>query len=110
MKILFTADIHAHPGHLERLAREALSRKIDVLIIGGDIVPHYLPQANALGLLDAQAVYLENILIPTLKQLKTGRDIRIYLDMSNDDFAANRHILENCQGRLIELLHLQSMR
>jgi len=107
MKILFAADIHAHSGHLEQLAQEALGRNIDVLIIGGDIVPHYLPQAHALGLLDAQAVYLENILIPTLKQLKAGRDIRIYLDMSNDDFAANRHILENCQGKLLELLHLQ---
>jgi len=107
MRILFVADIHAHPTHLERLIQEALSRKIDVLIIGGDIVPHYLPQAHALGLLDAQAVYLENILIPALKQLKTRRDIRIYLDMSNDDFAGNRHILESCQGKVIELLHLQ---
>ena len=110
MKILFCADIHAHPSHLEQLAQEALAYCPDALIIGGDIVPHHLPQAQALGLLDAQAVYLENTLVPTLKRLKARRNMGIYLDLSNDDFAGNRHILEHYQGRLLELLHMQKHR
>lgn len=107
MKILFTADIHAHPSHLEQLCQEAGRRRIDALIIGGDIVPHSLPQAHVLGLLNAQAAYLENTLIPALQQIKAQQDIGIYLDLSNDDFAANRHILEHYQGRLLHLLHMQ---
>jgi Icc-related predicted phosphoesterase len=55
MKIFFTTDIHAHPSLLEQLVREVGRHRIDALIIGGDIVPHSLPQARALGLLDAQA-------------------------------------------------------
>jgi uncharacterized protein len=107
MKILFTADIHAHPSLLGQLCREVERHCIEALIIGGDIVPHSLPQAQALGLLDAQAAYLENTLIPALKQIKGQRDIPIYLDLSNDDFAANRHILEHYQGKLLHLLHMQ---
>lgn len=107
MKILFTADIHAHPSLLEQLCQEAGRRRIDALIIGGDIVPHSLPQAKALGLLGAQATYLENILIPALQRIKARHGMDIYLDLSNDDFAANRHILEHYQGRLLHLLHMQ---
>jgi Icc-related predicted phosphoesterase len=107
MKILFTTDIHAHPSLLEELIRAAGRYRIDALIIGGDIVPHSLPQARALGLLDAQAAYLESTLIPALQRIKTQQDMDIYLDLSNDDFAANRHILEHYQGRLLHLLHMQ---
>lgn len=107
MKILFTADIHAHPSLLEQLCRQVWRHNIEALIIGGDIVPHTLPQAHALGLLGAQAAYMENTLIPALKQIKAQRGTRIYLDLSNDDFAANRNILEHYQGRLLHLLHMQ---
>jgi uncharacterized protein len=107
MRILFTADIHAHPTLLEQLCQETERRRIDALIIGGDIVPHTLPQVHVLGLLDAQGAYLENTLIPALRQIKAQQDIGIYLDLSNDDFAANRPLLEHYQGRLLHLLHMQ---
>jgi Icc-related predicted phosphoesterase len=107
MKILFTTDIHADPSLLGQLSRVAGSHRIDALIIGGDIVPHSLPQARVLGLLGAQAAYLENTLIPALQQMKARQDMDIYLDLSNDDFAANRHILEHYQGKLLHLLHMQ---
>jgi hypothetical protein len=107
MKIFFTTDIHAHPSLLEQLVREVGRHRIDALIIGGDIVPHSLPQARALGLLDAQAAYLENTLVPALQRIKAQQDMDIYLDLSNDDFASSRHILEHYQGRLLHLLHMQ---
>ena len=107
MKILFTADIHTHPSLLEQLRRQVWRHEAEALIIGGDIVPHTLPQAHDLGLLGAQAAYMENTLIPALKQIKAQRHIRIYLDLSNDDLAASRHILEHYQKKLLHLLHMR---
>ncbi|MGD9223267.1 MAG: metallophosphoesterase, partial [Desulfobacteraceae bacterium] len=93
--------------HLEQTLDETLSRDVDVLIIGGDIVPHNLPQAHAMGMLDAQAMYIEGTLIPGLQNLKAKRDVKIFLDFGNDDFLANRPILEQYQGKLLHLMHLQ---
>ena len=107
MRILFVADIHVNPDHLERLIEAALATDADVLIIGGDIVPHYLPNAHALGILDAQAMYVEGTLIPAIKRLKSAKSIEVYLDFGNDDFLANRHLLETYQNDLFGLLHMQ---
>jgi Icc-related predicted phosphoesterase len=107
VKIFFTSDIHAHPSLLEQLRNESGCRRIDALIIGGDIIPHTPPRAHALGLLDAQAAYLENTLIPVLQQIKARQGMNIYLDLGNDDFAANRSILEHHEGELLHLLHMQ---
>ena len=107
MRILFVADIHVHPDHLSQTLAEAQRRDVQVLIIGGDIVPHHLPQAHAMGMLDAQAMYIEGTLIPALKKLKAKQDVRIFLDFGNDDFMANRHLLELYQGKLLNLMHFQ---
>lgn len=90
-----------------RLIQVSLDRNADALIIGGDIVPHYLPGAHAMDMLEAQAVYLESELIPGLNQLKATRDIEIFLDFGNDDFMASRRLLEPYQGKLLHLLHMQ---
>lgn len=107
MRILFVADIHVSPDHLDRLIEAVLATDADVLIIGGDIVPHYLPNAHAMGILDAQAMYIEGTLIPALKRLKADKPIPIYLDFGNDDFMANRPLLETYQGALFHLLHMR---
>lgn len=107
MRILFVADIHVNPDHLERLIDAVRDSNADVLIIGGDIVPHYLPNAHAMGILDAQAMYIEGTLIPAVKRLKAARPIDIYIDFGNDDFMANRPLLETYQGDLLKLLHMQ---
>lgn len=107
MRILFAADIHVDPGHLEKLIQVSIDRNADALIIGGDIVPHDLPGAQAMDMLEAQAIYLESELIPGLNQLKASRDIEIFLDFGNDDFMASRRLLEPYQGKLLHLLHMQ---
>jgi Icc-related predicted phosphoesterase len=81
--------------------------RADVLIIGGDIVPHYLHRAHAMDVLDAQAMYLEGTLIPAIKDLKARKDVEVLLDFGNDDFMATRHLLEHYQGGLLQLLHMQ---
>lgn len=107
MRILFVADIHVNQDHLDHIIEAAIASDADALIIGGDIVPHYLPNAHAMGILDAQAMYLEGALIPALKRLKASTAISIYLDFGNDDFMANRPLLEPYQNNLFQLLHMQ---
>lgn len=107
MQIIYTSDIHASNGHLFSLLEIAKEKEVDSIIIGGDIIPHYLPDANGVGLLQAQAEYIRNILIPTIKDFKRKRNISIYLDLSNDDFICNRKILQEIDGDLINLLHMR---
>lgn len=107
MRVLFVADIHVSRDHLDQLVEAALNTEADALIIGGDIVPHDLPHAHAMGILDAQAMYLEGTLIPALKRLQSSADIEVYLDFSNDDFMANRALLEHYQEDLLHLLHMR---
>jgi Icc-related predicted phosphoesterase len=107
MRILYASDIHAAPNLLDDLTRQAEIDRVETLIIGGDIVPHYLPQARAMGILNAQAHYIDSTLIPALKQLKARRPIRIFLDFGNDDLAANHHRLAQYQPELLTLLHMQ---
>ncbi len=107
MRILFVADIHVHSEHLSKTLDAARQQDVEVLIIGGDIVPHHLPQAHAMGILEAQAMYIEGTLVPALKKLKSEKDVRIFLDFGNDDFMANRHLLELYQGKLLNLMHFQ---
>lgn len=107
MRILYAADIHAGPDLLAEVTDRAGQSDADVLIIGGDIVPHHLPQAPAKGLLAAQADYIDHILIPALAGLKARTGIEIYLDFGNDDLAANRHRLAGRQPDLLHLLHMQ---
>jgi Icc-related predicted phosphoesterase len=109
MRILFASDIHAAPNLLADLTRRSVRERAEVLIIGGDIVPHYLPRTRALGLLDAQADYIDNTLIPTLDQLRARHGIRIFLDFGNDDLAANHHRLERRQPELLSLLHMRKV-
>jgi Icc-related predicted phosphoesterase len=107
MRILFASDIHAAPNLLADVTRQAVQDRAEALIIGGDIVPHDLPQARSIGILNAQADYIDHYLIPTLEQLKTRRRIRIFLDFGNDDLAANHHRLAQHQQQLLSLLHMR---
>jgi Icc-related predicted phosphoesterase len=107
MKILYTSDIHASSEHLEATLTIAEREAVEAVVIGGDIVPHYLPDADTLGLLQAQALYLKNVLVPTVREFKARRPVAVYIDLANDDFICNRKILEDHNLELFNLLHLQ---
>ncbi|MFO8084326.1 MAG: metallophosphoesterase [Desulfobacterales bacterium] len=107
MRFLFTSDIHASYDHLFSMLRKAEKKSADAVVIGGDIIPHYLPDFDGYDILNAQAAYLEKTFIPALKQFKEQNRTKFYLDMGNDDFIAGRKLLENYQGELFELLHMQ---
>ena len=107
MKIIYASDIHANPEHLFSMLSIAEKEKVSGIIVGGDIIPHYLPDTQKVGVLKAQEIYLRDIFIPAIKEFRKQRDIPIYLDFANDDFIGNRYILENHDGKLLYLLHMR---
>lgn len=107
MRFLFTSDIHASYDHLFSMLKKAGKKSVDAVVIGGDIVPHYLPEFGGHDILNAQAGYLEKIFIPAIEKFAVQHRTIFYLDMGNDDFIAGRKILENRQGKLFKLLHMQ---
>ena len=82
----------------------AKRERVDCIIIGGDIVPHTYSETSSIGILSAQAAYLQDIFIPAIKDFKQRRDLTVYLDLGNDDFKCNREILEEHED-LVRLLH-----
>jgi Icc-related predicted phosphoesterase len=105
LKVLYTSDIHASYTHLFSMLSVAEREKVDCLIIGGDVVPHYLPERALYGQIEAQALYLENTLVPELTDFKDKTDAKIYLDLGNDDLISGRKVLEKCDGELFNLIH-----
>ncbi len=110
MKILYTSDIHASESHLASMLSVAETADVDCIIIGGDLVPHNLPNAMRDGPVRAQAIYLENVFVPAIREFIQKHKARIFLDLGNDDFFCNRKILEAFEGKLLNLLHLKKAR
>jgi len=107
MKIIYASDIHANPEHLFSMLAIAKKEKVNGIIVGGDIIPHYLPDTEKIGVFKAQEIYLRDIFIPTIKEFRKQQDVPIYLDLANDDFIGNRHVLENHDGKLLSLIHMR---
>ena len=82
-------------------------KSLDAVVIGGDIIPHYLPGFRREDILNAQADYLENMFIPAIEMFKAQHRTKFYFDMGNDDFIFGRKILQNRQGNLFKLLHME---
>lgn len=79
---------------------------VDAIIVGGDIIPHYLPDPSRLGVLQIHANYIEDIFIPAIWDFKNRRNVAVYMDLGNDDFICNRKIFEQHDGELFHLIHL----
>jgi Icc-related predicted phosphoesterase len=105
MKILFTSDIHVDSRHLGVACDIALKQAADCLVIGGDLIPHFLPRPSPERLLEIQADYLRTGLVPRLKVFRQTTKCAIYLDLGNDDLRGARKILEAHDGELFYLLH-----
>jgi uncharacterized protein len=106
MKLVYTSDIHASNAHLLSLLSIAEKSAADAVVIGGDIVPHYLPEFSDAGIVEAQALYLRRVFIPAVKGFHERFPVPIYLDLSNDDFKCHRGILQEHEGPCFRLLHM----
>jgi uncharacterized protein len=107
MRFLYTSDIHASHEHFFSMLKKAEKNSLDAVVIGGDIVPHYLPGFDRNDILNAQAHYLEKIFIPAIEKFKLKNRTEFYLDMGNDDFISGRKLLVKRHGELFKLLHMQ---
>ncbi len=83
----------------------AEKEEVDCVIIGGDVVPHYLPERGQYGHIEAQALYLKNTFIPELADFRDKTNTKIYLDLGNDDLISGRKVLEEFDGELFHLIH-----
>jgi len=110
MKLLYTSDIHASDSHLSSMLAVAETEDVDCIMIGGDIVPHNLPNSVSEGPVRAQGIYLEDVFVPAIREFTRKNKVRIFLDLGNDDFFCNRTILEEFDGKLLNLLHLKKCR
>jgi len=107
MKIFYTTDIHVSPDHLFSMLSIAKNEGVDSIIAGGDLIPHHLPDEVQSNILKAQEKYLKNIFVPAIMNFREKNDIRIYLDMANDDYVCNRYILQEHNNDLFYLLHME---
>jgi len=99
MRILFASDLHVNQEHLFCLLNTAVEERVEVVIIGGDIAPRH----NNVG---GQADYIRCEFLPVLIKFKSEYpNIRIFLDMANDDMIMNRPLLEKHNGSLFCLIH-----
>ncbi|HIJ57927.1 MAG TPA: hypothetical protein HPQ03_17640 [Deltaproteobacteria bacterium] len=107
MKILYTSDIHTSDNLLSDVLAQSENHAVDAVIIGGDLIPRQIPKRDLPKELKAQDQYIENTLIPQVMRFKEKSESAIYLDLSNFDFSYPRRLLEQHQGRLYRLLHMQ---
>jgi Icc-related predicted phosphoesterase len=105
MKVLYTSDIHASPTHLFSMLSIAEEKSVEAVIVGGDIIPHSLPDPSRIGVLQTHAQYIGEVFIPSIKDFKQKRDVAVYMDLGNDDFVCNRKIFESHDGEIIHLVH-----
>jgi Icc-related predicted phosphoesterase len=83
----------------------AEKKEVDCVIIGGDLVPHHLPERARYGQIEAQALYLENIFIPELADFRDRTGLKIFLDLGDNDLISGRKVLEEHDGELFHLIH-----
>ncbi len=110
MKILYTSDIHTHPDHLFSLLNASEDEGVDAVVVGGDLIPHRLPAADRLGIIEGQRMYLKETLIPAMERFRRRINVPVYLDLGNDDLYISRRVLEKYDGRFFNLLHMQKFR
>lgn len=107
MRILFASDLHVSVSHLPSLLGVASIKGADCIIIGGDLVPRERRGGSLREKIDGQRAYLQQELIPGIEGFRKNHShVEIFLDMGNDDFAANRDLLEDRSGELFHLLHM----
>lgn len=101
MKIIYATDLHGNSRSYERLLKESAKSEADAVLIGGDITP--------VGFMDvfvqAQRDFLEQGLLPGLRNFKQDTKKPVFIMMGNDDFKINMDILKKGEKQgLLKLL------
>ncbi|MCU0587692.1 MAG: metallophosphoesterase [Syntrophobacteraceae bacterium] len=104
MKMLFTSDTHVYPGHLKRLLKAAAHLRPDIVVLGGDLIPDW--RRTIRDSIPSHQAWAREKLLPAVENFRrTHPEIRVFLDLGNDDLAAAGPLLESRDGIDFELLH-----
>jgi uncharacterized protein len=108
MKLLYTTDIHTNRKHLSALLETAEREGVGALVIGGDVTPKELFERYLNKLVPGQRKYLQTEFVPALERFRRANpNMKLFLDLGNDDFSANRDILETAEREgVFHLLHM----
>jgi len=100
-KILYAVDLHGNKRLYDKLVEYSTKKKeIKAVIIGGDICPRL--EASLEEAVKLQKDFIENFLIPKLKEIKKP----LFIMMGNDDFRVNMNALEKGEKQgVFKLLH-----
>lgn len=110
MKLLYASDIHTNRQHLGTLLDMAKSEGVGAVVIGGDITPKDIFHTHRMNKLVAeQRKYLADEFVPALRSFQSANPVvKLFLDLGNDDFSANRDVLETAEAEgLFNLLHMR---
>jgi Icc-related predicted phosphoesterase len=104
MKVLYTSDIHVHPGHLECFLRAGRELCPEVMILGGDLIPDWRGSIEAS--IEPHRLWVRDVLLPRIKQFRSAfSQTAVLLDLGNDDIAAARPLIEAKDGMDLHLIH-----
>ena len=101
---LYATDVHGDMEFYARLFEQAKESKAKYLIIGGDITPLEFLQ-SPVGF-QGQRDFLEQELMPLIKQLHQETGITVFTLLGNDDYSINTDILEEAEDEgFLKFIH-----
>jgi Icc-related predicted phosphoesterase len=107
--MLFTSDTHVYPGHLTRTLKAAAAIRPELLVLGGDLIPDW--RRTIRDSIPSHRAWVREKLLPAVQRFRRSfPEIRIFLDLGNDDLAAALPLLEAEDGIDFELLHMKVAR
>jgi Icc-related predicted phosphoesterase len=109
LKLLYTADLHGNGGFYRKLLRIAVKKKVNAIVIGGDLLPK---TEDFTSLIEEQRQFITDTIRPLLLAFRDNNPVvDVFLMMGNDDFSVNMDLLEEMgSGGLCKLLHMRTHR
>lgn len=103
LKILYTSDLHGIETLYLQLFKKAIAERIDIVIIGGDILPK---EGVFEAIIYKQRDFIKNFLSQQLAKFKQQmKNTHVYLMLGNDDWACNLpHLKDLEKRRLLKLI------
>jgi Icc-related predicted phosphoesterase len=92
MKLLYATDLHGNRDAYVRLLDEAARRACDVVVLGGDLLPHV---GKFQGSVAEQLDFLESFLVPLARQFRSRHpSIDLLWLLGNDDWGSAERVLQ----------------
>lgn len=108
-RLLFATDLHGNKSSYEELFALAQADDVDVLVLGGDLLP--LPLGQGVDLIGIQQTFITEFLRPALRDLHATGPLPVYGILGNDDWAANLDLVAGLEEEgLFTNLHLTKHR